>query len=142
MYKNILIANDLKYDSSWRKALPTAVGYCQGSGARLHLLTVVPDFGMTIVGQFFPENFAEQAIGQARREFGELSDRLVPPDVEVERHVAHGTIYKEILDAAACIDADLVVVTSHRPQLKDYLIGPNASRVVRHSTRSVLVVRD
>ncbi len=142
MYKNILLAIDLTDDSSWRKALPTAVGYCQGSGARLHLLTVVPDFGMTIVGQFFPENFAEQAIGQARRELGDLSDRHGPPDVEVERHVAPGTIYTEILDAAARIDADLVVVTAHRPQLKDYLIGPNASRVVRHSTRSVLVVRD
>jgi nucleotide-binding universal stress UspA family protein len=26
--------------------------------------------------------------------------------------------------------------------LKDYLLGPNAAKVVRHSNRSVLVVRD
>jgi len=40
------------------------------------------------------------------------------------------------------IDADLIVLGANRPDLKDYLLGPNASRVVRHSARSVLVVRD
>ncbi|MBT6187404.1 MAG: universal stress protein, partial [Rhodospirillales bacterium] len=31
---------------------------------------------------------------------------------------------------------------SHRPALKDYLLGPNAAQVVRHADVSVLVVRD
>jgi nucleotide-binding universal stress UspA family protein len=31
---------------------------------------------------------------------------------------------------------------SHRPNMSDYLIGPNAARVVRHAPVSVLVVRD
>jgi len=33
------------------------------------------------------------------------------------------------------------VLASHRPDLKDYLLGPNAARVVRHADRSVFVVR-
>lgn len=33
-------------------------------------------------------------------------------------------------------------MAAHRPALKDYLLGPNAARVVRHSNCSVLVVRD
>ncbi len=33
-------------------------------------------------------------------------------------------------------------IGSHRPELKDYLLGPNAARVVRHANCSVLVVRD
>ena len=32
-------------------------------------------------------------------------------------------------------------MVSHRPELQDCLQGPNAARVVRHSTKSVLVVR-
>ena len=36
---------------------------------------------------------------------------------------------------------DLIVMASHRPELKDYLIGPNAARVVRHADCSVQVVR-
>ncbi len=49
---------------------------------------------------------------------------------------------EEILKAAAESDCDLIVVASHRPALKDYLLGPNAARVVRHANCSVLVVRD
>jgi nucleotide-binding universal stress UspA family protein len=36
----------------------------------------------------------------------------------------------------------VIVLASHRPELKDYLLGPNAARVVRHAKCSVLVVRD
>ena len=31
-------------------------------------------------------------------------------------------------------------MVSHRPELQDYLLGPNAARVVRQPTKSVLVV--
>ncbi|MEP3300223.1 MAG: universal stress protein, partial [Pseudoruegeria sp.] len=37
--------------------------------------------------------------------------------------------------------ADLIVIGAHRPDFKDYLLGPNAARVVRHSECSVYVVR-
>ena len=33
-------------------------------------------------------------------------------------------------------------MSANRPELKDYLLGPNAARVVRHSDVSVLVVRE
>ncbi len=56
--------------------------------------------------------------------------------------MAHGTIYQEILSAARKIEVDLIVMASHRPALEDYLLGPNAARVVRHADCSVLVVRD
>ncbi len=64
MYKDILLAIDLTDDSSWNKALPTAIEYCQGFGATLHMLSVVPDFGMTVVGQYFPKDFEKQAVGR------------------------------------------------------------------------------
>ena len=38
--------------------------------------------------------------------------------------------------------AELIVMASHRPELRDYLIGPNAARVMRHADASVLVVRE
>jgi nucleotide-binding universal stress UspA family protein len=31
---------------------------------------------------------------------------------------------------------------SHRPELSDYLLGPNAGKVVRHAKCSVMVVRE
>ena len=142
MYKNILLSVDLTDSSSWRNALPFAVEYCQAMGATLHLMTVVPDYGMTVVGQFFPEDYEKKAIVQARHELRELSTAHVPAGVEVLHIVAYGTIYQEILNAAKSVNADLIVIASHRPEFKDYLIGPNAARVMRHANRSVLVVRD
>ena len=54
----------------------------------------------------------------------------------------HGTIYKRIIKSADELGADLIVLTSHRPETKDYLLGPNAARVVRHAKQSVFVIRE
>lgn len=142
MYKQILVAIDLDDESSWRKSLPVAVASCRAFGARLHLLTVVPNFGMSIVGQFFPKDYAEKAVAEADRQLADFAAEHVPEDVEARHIVANGTIYEEILAVAKKVDADLVVLAANRPELKDYLLGPNAARVVRHYARSVLVVRD
>lgn len=142
MYQDILLALDLNQESSWRKALPVAVSLCQSYGAQLHVMTVVPDFGMSIVAQNFPAGFEMSALGEAKQRLDALVDAEVPSDLTLQRIVAHGTVYKEIIDTAGRIGVDLVVLASHRPELRDYLLGPNAARVVRHFGRSVLVVRD
>ena len=45
------------------------------------------------------------------------------------------------LVARLASDDDLIVIGAHKPDFKDYLLGPNAARVVRHSHCSVHVVR-
>lgn len=142
MYKDILLPIDLNHDSSWQKALPTAVEYAKAFGSRLHVLTVVPDFGMAIVGSYFPEGFEAKAREEADKRLHQFVKDHVPPEVPVQHIVAEGTAYKEILRVADEIQADLIVMAAHRPELRDYFLGPNAERVVRHATRSVLVVRE
>ena len=66
----------------------------------------------------------------------------MPDALPTRRIVAEGKIYREILSAAKAIEADLIVMGSHHPELKDYLLGPNAARVVRHADCSVMVVRE
>jgi len=141
MYKDILLPVDLGSEASWSKALPTAVELCKAFECRLHVLTVVPDFGMTMVAQYFPEHYEEQALESADEKLHAFVRERVPKGVQVQHIVGHGVIYEEILRVAEEIDADLILMSSHRPELKDYLLGPNAARVVRHSGRSVLVVR-
>ena len=53
-----------------------------------------------------------------------------------------GGVYPEILAEAKDWGADLVVIGSHRPAMSTYLLGSNATTVVRHATCSVLVVRE
>ena len=53
--------------------------------------------------------------------------------------------YQEILEEANSIHADLIVMSSHRPQrhaVRTYFLGSNAGHVVRYAKCSVLVVRN
>ncbi len=142
MFKEILLPVDLGDPDSSKKALSVAVELSQGAGARLHVLTVVPGFGMSIISQYFPEDFEEKSQAGAAQQLDDYIGANIPSDIATQAIVANGTIYEEILRVAAETGSDLIVMTSQRPELKDYLLGPNAARVVRHANCSVLVVRD
>ncbi|MBC8338106.1 MAG: universal stress protein [Rhodospirillales bacterium] len=142
MYKNILLSVDLNETASWVKALPTSIDLAKTYEATLHVVTVVPDFGMAVVGGFFPADFEEKAMADQKEKLKAFCSKNVPEDITVEAIVRYGHIYEEIIDVAEEISADLIVMGSHRPELKDYLLGPNAARVMRHANCSVLVVRE
>ena len=141
MYKDILLAVDIADPSDQMKAVRTAAEYASKFGSRLHVISVVPDYGMSIVGGYFPAGHEEKVMEGAREKLHAFTGEHIPSDVEVQHVVGHGTIYREILRAAEEIGADLIVMATHRPELADYLLGPNAERVVRHANCSVLAVR-
>lgn len=141
MYEHILFPVDLGNESSWAKALPTAVEYCTAFGSTLHVMTVMPDFGSPMVAQFFPAGHEDKMMENANEVLHKFVSDRVPDTIKVQHIVADGTIYKTIIETAENIGADLIIMGSHRPELQDYLLGPNAARVVRHSSKSVLVVR-
>ena len=141
MYKEILLPVDLDQRSSWEHALPQAVKLCEMSGANLHVLTVVPDFGMSIVSQYFPEDFRKEAMAKVMEQLKEFVKQHVPGGVSVQHVLGEGSVYDVILSIAGKVNADLIVMASDSPEHHHYLLGPNASRVVRHAECSVLVVR-
>lgn len=141
MFNSILLPIDLSSETSWQKAAPVAIKMARDDGIPLHVVTVVPDFGTAWVGSFFKEGFE----GKVLHEVGEALNRWVgdnvPPEIEVHPHVLHGRVYDEIINAASRLGVDAIVLSSHRPELSDYLLGPNAARIVRHAKQSVFVVR-
>jgi len=142
MFNTILLPIDLNHESSWVKALPTALEFARASGGSLHILTVVPDFGMSIVDQFFPEGYEKKMADKVLQKLHDFVDANVPAEMKVQHIVGQGSVYEVILSIAAKITADVIVMGAHRPELKDYMLGPNAARVVRHASCSVMVVRD
>ena len=142
MFGNILLPVDLADIGSSKKAVSVAVELSQSAGAKLHLLTVVPGFSMSIVSQYFPADFEEKSLAFAVQQLNDFIDADIPSDIAAQAVVANGTVYEEILETAKKSGCDLIVIGSHRPDLKDFLLGPNAARVVRHAACSVLVVRD
>jgi len=141
MYKDILLPVDLGHPSSWEKALPVAVDMCKANGANLHVLTVVPDFGMSVVGQFFPEGYEKDVAVKVMDALKTFVSERVPSDVNVRHIVGEGVVYEVIIRMAREVGADLIITAAGRPDLKEYLLGPNAARVARHAPVSVLIVR-
>lgn len=141
MFKDVLLAVDLNEPSSWKRALPAALELCKVSSAVLHVITVLPAIGPR-VSLYFPAESNKKMLAAAASDLRTFVKKYVPEGVRVQDIVAQGTIYKEILAAAEKIGADLVVMASHKPEVKDYLLGANAAHVVRHCPRSVLVVRN
>lgn len=141
MFKTILLPIDLSASMSWGKALPAALDMCKSTDGVLHVVTVLPDFGMSVVGSFFESGFEERALHEVGEKLTEWVAENVPDDIEVHPHVMHGRVYDQIISAADKLGVDAIVMGSHRPDLTDYLLGPNAARVVRHASQSVFVVR-
>ena len=141
MYTHILMPVDLDQTASWEKALPVVVEMCRTFGTRLTVMTAIPGFTMSVVEQYFPPDALDRMTADAEAGLEAFVRRQVPDGVTVETVVAEGNIYHEIIGTAQKSGADLIVMGSHSPALKDYLLGPNAARVVRHAPVSVLVVR-
>ncbi len=139
--KTILLPVDIFHATGWEGALNHAVSLARQHGAEVHVLTVIPDFGMPLVGSFFPDGFSNKALDEAESNLADFIATNIPEGVDVKAHVKHGTAYKEILACADAVGADMIVMASHRPEMRDYLLGPNAARVTRHAKQSVCVIR-
>lgn len=141
MFAKILVPLDLDHDKANKRILDVAEETAKLHDAELHVLAVVPTYSMAIVGSFFPKDHEAQALESVREQLKSILDKRTPPPKGLKGHVAHGTIYDEIMKAANKLDCGLIIMAANKPELKDYLLGPNAARVVRHAKQSVFVVR-
>jgi nucleotide-binding universal stress UspA family protein len=95
-----------------------------------------------MLAEYVPADFdvqqrqsSEEALAIVAQESGIATDRI-------SSTIRQGGIYHEILEEAAAMKADLIVMTSHRPAMRTYFLGSNAGHVVRYAKCSVLVVRN
>lgn len=143
MSSTILCAVDINRPEEEVKVLTAAKRLADLDGAQLDVITVVPDFGASVVGAYFEDHHIKTAKDGAAEALSASVAGVIGAEANAKvRHiVAVGSVYEEVLKAARLGGADLIVIGAHRPDFKDYLLGPNAARVVRHSDCSVYVVR-
>ena len=145
MIKSILCPVDVSEPKENAPLLSVAAQMAEIHGAKLQVMTVEPDYGMSVVGQFFEKDHHDKAVEHAQQLLHQIiQDTLGARANEAANHLVAtgGNTYEKILEVADAVDADLIVLGAHRPDFKDYLLGPNAARVVRHSKCSVYVVRE
>jgi nucleotide-binding universal stress UspA family protein len=114
------------------------------SESTIRFVNVLP-LTPVMLAEYVPPDFevqqrkaAEDALSIVVKETGLEAAR-------VSATVRQGGIYQEILEEANSVGADLIVMSSHRPQrhaVRTYFLGSNAGHVVRYAKCSVLVVRN
>ncbi len=141
MFDTVLLPIDLSQEGSWARALPAALRMMEPGKGILHVATVVPDYGLSMVGSYFEAGHEEKMLHDVGQHLAEWVQTHIGDRVEAHAHVLHGRVYHEVISAADRLQVDAIVMASHDPAVTDYLIGPNASRVVSHAKQSVFVVR-
>lgn len=139
---NIFCAVDLEHPGISKKILSEGLRLSDANGPTINVMTVIPDYGMTIVGSYFEDGVldkAKQSVNDALHAF--VSENL-SGNVKIRHIVSSGSVYEEVLKYANQVDADVIVIGASKPNLKDYLLGPNAARVARHANVSVFIVRE
>ncbi len=142
MYKNVLLAVDLNHEESWVHALPAALAICSDEGARIHVVTCIPDVHMPMIASYFPDSFVDDVKRKTGERLAEFCATHVPSSVDSTHAVlSGGAIYEMLIRYADGNDVELIVMGAYHPDLKDYLLGSNAEKVLRHARQSVLVIK-
>ena len=140
MFQKILVPVDLADPEFVKPALTTAVELATTSGGLVRLINVIP-MTPVMLAEYVPPDFDVQQRGSAEEALDIIAKESGLDPAKVSTVVRQGGIYHEVLEEAAAIHADLIVMTSHRPAMKTYFLGSNAGHMVRYAKCSVLVVR-
>ena len=136
MYDNILVAVDPSHDARQDRALAVARKLAELPTSLITAITVVDEpqgFVHDKLDHDARVRIADAAMRELRKQVGE--------EAEIKTVVRHGKPAAEIVRYAEETGTDCVIVASHRPGLKDYLLGSTAARVVRHAPCTVIVLR-
>ena len=141
MFKRILVPVDLAEPDLAKPAIDTAITMARASSGSVRIVNVLP-MTPVMLAEYVPPDFDEQQRQSADEAVKKLAnDSDLGPD-RISATVRQGGIYHEVIEEAKSFNADLIVMTSHRPDMRSYFLGSNAGHVVRYATCSVLVLRN
>lgn len=136
MYKSILVPIDLSHREVGLEMIKRAVALSDDNAliTLLHVIGDIPAYAQS----HLPEGQLQANLGETKEVLEAMAESL---DVKAVSVVRYGSPSPVILDEAAERDIDLIIIASHHPGIRDYLIGSTASRIVRHADCSVLITR-
>lgn len=138
MYDSVVVAVALFNKGATSRGLIEKAAKLLNPGGQITLVHVMDELPAYIAASVSKE----QLSGHRRAVMTQLESlATVARGKEVRIDMRSGLPSVGILEAAKETKADIIMLASHSPGLKDYFIGSTASRVVRHAACSVLVAR-
>ena len=144
MYTKILVPIDLAEPALAKPAIANALMLAGPSDGTVRLVNVLP-LTPVMLAEYVPPDFEVQQRKTSEDALAIIVKEIGLPPARVSSAVRQGGIYQEILEEAAGFGADLIVMSSQRPQrhaVRTYFLGSNTGHVVRYAKCSVLVVRN
>ncbi|HGN1279836.1 TPA: universal stress protein [Proteus mirabilis] len=118
MYKTILVPIDIDEDNLLNKAITLVENIAKREDPYVHFLYVLPKL---------PQSSYYRLV--------------MNPEDRIETHICIGKPRDGILQIADQVNADLIVVSSHNPEVDSYHLGSTAADITRYAKRSVMVAR-
>ena len=143
IFKKIVVATD--GSESAKKAVDTAVEIareCETKLYALHVISLGFLYESLPTDEELEEAFQEKLVTEGKQATAYVENAGRAANVEVESIILRGIPAQEIIYFADRNDIDLIVMGTHGlTGIKKFLLGSVAEKVVRHATKSVLVVR-
>jgi nucleotide-binding universal stress UspA family protein len=145
IFKKIMIATD--GSELVKKAVDTAIELAKLGQTKLYAVHVIPlgDFYSSMPPSIDAEwikDMEEHLRIEGQEAIAYVEDAGRAANVEIEPVILEGNPANEIVDFAEKNDIELIVMGSHgKTGIQRFLIGSVAENVVRHSKKSVLVVK-
>lgn len=136
MYQKILVPIDMAHKERAAAMIEVARAQLDENGqiVLLNVYEEVPNW----VASSLPAEILSKTEAVAHQALREIAGENNP---SISVQVLSGRPYQTILKVAKEMDAELIVVASHHPDLGDYFLGSTAAKVVRHAICSVFVLR-
>ena len=142
MFSKILVATDGSQYSD--KALEVAIGLAKVFNTSLYIIHVVEEDKVAMAASTMPimVNVIEDMVKIGNEILNKAKAKASEAGVNAEAILARGNAADKILENADKLNVDLIVVGSRGLRgLARFLLGSVSEKVVRHSSKPVLVVK-
>ena len=136
-YQRIVVAVDLFSETA---PVTDALARLRSAGTECHLLHVVePIYYVDATFGALPMDLQNKVFEEASEKMRALGSQL--DFAEVQQHILTGKASQQVVNFAAEIDADLILLGSHGKHGLQLLLGSTASGVLHTANCDVLAVR-
>jgi len=141
MFKKILIPIDVDRPIAAKAVYDCAASIAKPFDAEIKLISVMPGFGMPIVGSFISDRVRQEALEHFRDELTAFVAENC--DNSVKFHIRSGKHYEEVVKLARKWEADLIIVYHNRKrEINEMFSRTCAKYVYRDAPCSVLRLRN
>lgn len=140
MFARILVPVDMTESEMTEQSVRMAEAVAKKFDSDVRLINVQSLLPIALI-DYVPENFDDEIRLGLAKEIAAIAAKFDRPPERVSTNILYGPVYQKILSEGESWGADAIILSSHRPGMDRFLIGSNASAVVRHATCSVLIVR-